>query len=124
MHAEIDIRSARGLCGGLAKPGAWHHHRSAGEEPISVQFVECDVRAMAHADVIEMRNDRTERHACYLRTKMRHARLRDALSPSASSIRVYRPFTHSAARNRAKRGPLALVLGFLKSEMTINPCSV
>ncbi len=57
VHAEIDIIAAAGPIGDLQEPGAGHHHRARGDEALARDLHEGLVGAMAHADIVSVRDD-------------------------------------------------------------------
>jgi hypothetical protein len=56
MHAEVELRLLAHQIDGLRKPGARHHDGSGGDEALAGQLDEGAIGAVAHADVVDVRN--------------------------------------------------------------------
>ena len=56
MHAEIELRLLVHQIDGFREPGARHHDRGGGDETLPGQLDEGAIGAVAHADVVDVRD--------------------------------------------------------------------
>ena len=56
MHAEVELRLLVHQIDRLREPGAGHHDRGGGDEALAGEFDEGAIGAVAHADVVDVRN--------------------------------------------------------------------
>ena len=56
MHAEVEFRLLVHQIDGFREPRARHHDRGGGDEPLPGQLDESAIGAVAHTDVVDMRD--------------------------------------------------------------------